>query len=49
VSRDTTHPCQARGVAFRELAPKFDKTINSVRTSFYNPALAANASPCVQI
>lgn len=36
-------------VALRELAPKFDKAINSVRSSFYNPALAAKASTRVQI
>jgi len=36
-------------VALRELAPKFDKAIGSVRSSFYNPALAAKASTRVQI
>ncbi len=36
-------------VALRELAPKFDKAINSVRTSFYNPTMAAKASTRVRI
>lgn len=36
-------------VALRELAPKFDKAINSVKSSFYNPALAAKASTRVQL
>lgn len=36
-------------VALRELAPKFDKAINSVKNSFYNPALASKASTRVQI
>jgi hypothetical protein len=36
-------------VALRELAPKFEKAINSVRTSFYNPTIAAKASTRVQI
>lgn len=37
------------GVALTELAPKFDKAINSVRNSFYNPSLAAKASTRVQL
>lgn len=36
-------------IALRELAPKFDKAINSVRNSFYNPSLAAKASTRVQL
>jgi hypothetical protein len=36
-------------VAFRELAPKFDKAAASARNSFYNPALASKASTRVQI
>lgn len=36
-------------IVLRELAPKFDKAIGSVRNSFYNPALAAKASTRVQI
>lgn len=36
-------------IALRELAPKFDKAIGSVRTSFYNPTLAAKASTRVRI
>ena len=37
------------GVTLTDLAPKFDKAINSVRASFYNPALAAKASTRVQL
>lgn len=36
-------------IALRELAPKFDKAINSVRNSFYNPAIASKASTRVQL
>lgn len=36
-------------IAHRELALKFDKIIGSVRTSFYNPTLAAKASTRVRI
>ncbi|HDQ4464831.1 TPA: hypothetical protein P9G65_005134 [Pseudomonas aeruginosa] len=36
-------------IALRELAPKFDKAIGSVRSSFYNPTLAAKASTRVRI
>jgi hypothetical protein len=37
------------GVTLTDLAPKFAKAINSVRGSFYNPALAAKASTRVQL
>ena len=36
-------------VALRELPAKYDKAINSVRTSFYNPALAAKAKLRVEV
>ncbi len=36
-------------LALRDLPAKYDKAINSVRTSFYNPALAAKASTRVQL
>ena len=36
-------------IALRELAPKYDKAINSVRSSFYNGAIAAQASKRVEI
>ena len=32
-----------------ELPAKYDKAINSVRTSFYNPALAAKAKLRVEV
>ncbi|SUS04738.1 hypothetical protein DF3PA_70162 [Candidatus Defluviicoccus seviourii] len=34
----------SNSVALRELAPTFDKTINSVCNSFYSPALAAKVN-----
>ena len=40
---------QTDSVALRNLPAKYDKAINSVRTSFYNPALAAKASTRVQL
>ena len=39
----------ADSVALRELPAKYDKAINSVRTSFYNPALAAKAKLRVEV
>ena len=36
-------------ISLQELAPKFDKAISGVRSSFYNPTLAAKASTRVQI
>lgn len=36
-------------VALRDLAPTFDKAIGTVRSSFYNPTLAAKASTRVRI
>lgn len=36
-------------IALRELAPKFEKAIGSVRNSFYNSALAAKAKLRVQL
>lgn len=36
-------------IALRDLAPKFEKAINSVRSSFYNPAISAKASTRVQL
>ena len=36
-------------LALRDLPAKYDKAINSVRTSFYNPALAAKAKLRVEV
>ena len=36
-------------VALRDLPAKYDKAINSVRTSFYNQALAAKAKLRVEV
>jgi hypothetical protein len=36
-------------LALCELAPKYDKAIDSIRSSFYSPALAAKASTHVQL
>jgi len=36
-------------IALRDLAPKYDRVINSVRASFYNPAIAAQAARRVEI
>ncbi|WP_172397393.1 hypothetical protein [Snodgrassella alvi] len=43
------HMHMTDSITLRELALKFDKTIGSVRSSFYNPMLASKASMRVHI